>query len=218
VGKFIPASVVGGDYFDFRLLDDGRLIVVMGDVSGHGLPAGTLVAMAKASLITVHRSKNVDFQDTLDAINEVIRRSSSGKMMFMTFCYLVIEPEKGIIGCSANGHPFPLIAHKDGTVSEIATIGGYPLGVRDRQDFRIIEADFQTGDTLLMFTDGLPEQVNSEGEPWGYDKFRDVFGELAGSKKPEKVVDGLLESGLKYSGDAVQGDDMTVIVIRYDIE
>ena len=65
VGKFIPASEVGGDYFDFRLLDDGRLIVVMGDVSGHGLPAGILVSMAKAALITLSRRQGSDFNETL---------------------------------------------------------------------------------------------------------------------------------------------------------
>jgi len=214
VGKFIPASEVGGDYFDFRLLDDGRLIVVMGDVSGHGLPAGILVSMAKAALITLSRRKGSDFSETLSALNDVIRKSSSGKAMLMTFCYLVIEPEKGIIGCSANGHPFPLIAHKDGTVSEIATTGGYPLGVRDKQDFRIIEADFQQGDTLLLFTDGLPEQVNSEGEPWGYDRFQQAFGDLAKVGEADEVVDGLLERALKYAGDAVQEDDMTAVCIK----
>ena len=132
----------------------------------------------------------------------------------MTFCYLVIESEKGIIGCSANGHPFPLIAHNDGTVTEISTVGGYPLGVRDHQDFQIIEADFQRGDTLLLFTDGLPEQVNSLGEPWGYENFQRTFGDLAKSRGVEEIVDGLLERGLKYAGDAVQEDDMTAVCIK----
>ena len=215
VGKFIPATLVGGDYFDFRLLDDGRLVVLMGDVSGHGLPAGTLVAMAKASLITVHRSKVIDIKDTLDALNEVMRKVYPGQLMFMTFCFLVIEPEKGIVGCSANGHPFPLIARKDGSILEIAKIGGYPLGVRDQQDFRIIEANFVPGDTLLIYTDGLPEQVNETGEPWGYDKFQDTFEKLAKSENAETVADGLLSEVLQYADDAVQADDMTVVVVRY---
>ena len=215
VGKFIPASAVGGDYFDFRLLDDGRLIVMMGDVSGHGLPAGILVSMAKASMVTMSRRKGSDFSETLGALNEVIRKCSSGKALLMTFCYLVIEPDKGIIGCSANGHPFPLIARKDGSILEIAKIGGYPLGVRDQQDFQIIEAEFLPGETLLLYTDGLPEQVNETGEPWGYDKFQDTFEKLDKSENAETVADGLLSEVLQYAGDAVQADDMTVVVVRY---
>ena len=215
VGKFIPASEVGGDYFDFRLLDDGRLIVVMGDVSGHGLPAGILVSMAKASMVTLSRRKGSDFKETLDALNAVIRRISPGKLMYMTFCYLLIEPDRGIIGCSANGHPFPMIAKKDGTITEIASIGGYPLGVREEQEFKIIEAGFLPGDTLLIYTDGLPEQINKNGEPWGYDNFRSAFFELVSNEGAESLVNGLLKRVSDYAGDAIQEDDMTVVSIKY---
>jgi serine phosphatase RsbU (regulator of sigma subunit) len=215
VGKFIPASEVGGDYFDFRLLDDGRLVVAMGDVSGHGLPAGILVSMAKASLMTVHRSSGFDFSDTLDSLNEVISNGSPGKKMFMTLCYLVLDSEKRMIGCSANGHPFPIIAARDGSISEIGSAGGYPLGVREKQKFNIVEAEFKPGDTILMYTDGIPEQMNEKGEPWGYEEFYDAFHSLAGLESTEAIVDGMLDQVLQYAGNAVKQDDMALVAIRY---
>lgn len=216
VGKFVPASEVGGDYFDFRLLEDGRLIVVMGDVSGHGLPAGILVSMAKASLMTVHRNNGFDFVDTLESLNEVIRNGSPRKDMFMTLCYLMIDPKSNKIGCSANGHPFPLIAKKDGTVSEIGSGGGYPLGVRDKQSFRIIDTDFQPGDTILVYTDGIPEQMNLDDEPWGYEEFFEAFRDLAVEAETESLVDRLLDRALLYGGAAARMDDMALVAIRYN--
>jgi len=215
VGKFIPASEVAGDYFDFRLLDDGRLVVVMGDVSGHGLSAGILVSMAKASLMTFHRSRGADFEETLASLNEVIRNGSPDKEMFMTICYLILDPRTKKISCSANGHPFPLIARGDGTVTEIGANGGYPLGVRDEQQYEIVEADFQPGDTVLVYTDGLPEQLNVEGEPWGYENLTDAFRDFARAKEAESVVNGLLEKALQYT-DAVREDDMALVAIRYN--
>ncbi len=216
MGKFIPASMVGGDYFDFRLLDDGRLVVVMGDVSGHGLPAGILVSMAKASLMTVHRSSGTDFKDTLASLNTVIRTGTPGEEMFMTLCYMVIDPGENMIGCSANGHPFPFIAKKDGTVKEIGTDGGYPLGVRDDQEFHITKAEFVPGDTVLLYTDGLPEQMNIDDEPLGYDRFNAAFRELSKLDDIESVVNGILERVLHHTGMAQRADDMAVVAIRYD--
>ncbi len=218
VGKIIPTSDVGGDYFDFRLLDDGRLVVVMGDVSGHGLQAGIMVSMAKASLMTVHRSAGSDLKDMLESLNEVIRFGSAGKEMFMTLCYLILDPAAGRIGCSANGHPFPLIARSDGTVSEVGPLGGYSPGIRDDQAFHIVETDFRPGDTLLLYTDGLPEQVNVEGEPWGYNNLIRTFKELAMKNDIEWIADKLLERTLRYAGTSVGTDDITVVTIRYSEE
>ncbi|MCX6641565.1 MAG: SpoIIE family protein phosphatase [bacterium] len=216
VGKFRPATIVGGDYFDYSLLDDGRLMVVIGDVSGHGLPAGILVSMAKASLITIQRNKNAEFLETLGALNEVIRQGSTEKRMFMTLCYLILDPNRGIIGCSANGHPYPLIVRKDGTVAEVEASGGYPLGISDAQKFNLIEAEFNPGETLLLYTDGLPEQVTETGEPWGYEQMQLTLGKLAQQNDLEAVAGGLIERALRYAGTTVQADDMTVVAIRYN--
>ncbi|UCF05452.1 MAG: SpoIIE family protein phosphatase [bacterium] len=215
VGKFIPASEVAGDYFDFRLLDDGRLVVVMGDVSGHGLSAGILVSMAKASLMTFHRSKGTDFTGTLESLNEVIRNGSPRKDMFMTLCYAVFDPKRRVVACSSNGHPFPLIARRDGSVSEIGSTGGYPLGVREEQEFHIAEVDFKPGDTILIYTDGLPEQMNEADEPWGYDNFIEVFQRLTQFSRLENLVNGVLERALTYTGKAKRADDMALVAIRY---
>jgi serine phosphatase RsbU (regulator of sigma subunit) len=216
VGKFQPASHVGGDYFDYRLMEDGRLMVVIGDVSGHGLPAGILVSMAKASLITVLRQKHVDFNDTLAALNEVIRKGSTEKRMFMTLCYLILDPKRGLIGCSANGHPYPLIAHRDGSVDEVEASGGYPLGISDKQKFSLIEAAFSPGETLLLYTDGLPEQVNDLNEPWGYENLQVALGKSAGEFELELAAQSMVEKALRHAGKAPQADDMTVVVIRYN--
>ncbi|HUV35643.1 MAG TPA: SpoIIE family protein phosphatase [Patescibacteria group bacterium] len=216
VGKFIPASEVAGDYFDFRLLDDGRLVVVIGDVSGHGLPAGILVSMAKASLMTLNRNGDTDLTQTLDSLNEVVRNGSPEKSMFMTICYLIIDPERQKISCSANGHPFPLIARQDGSCSEIGVKGGYPLGIREKQIFQVVETDFQPGDTLLVYTDGLPEQVGPEGEPWGYDNFITTFCNNVGIADLEDLIDGIFQKALAYTGGGDETeDDMALVAIRY---
>jgi serine phosphatase RsbU (regulator of sigma subunit) len=218
VGTFIPAWEVAGDYFDFQLLDDGRLVVVMGDVSGHGLPAGILVSMAKASIMTLNRKKTIDLQDTLQSLNEVVRNGSPGKDMFMTLCYLIIDPRKRTISCSANGHPFPLIARKDGTVSEIGANGGYPLGIRARQEFEITQVNFRPGDTVLLYTDGIPEKLNEKGEPWGYERFSETFREFAPNARLEEVVEGILGRAIVYTGAVEPEDDMALVAIRYSAE
>ena len=87
--------------------------------------------------------------------------------------------------------------------------------MRDKQRFEIIETDFRPGDTLLVFTDGIPEQVNASGEPWGYDNFMQVFKELSGNPDLETFVNGFLDRALQYAGGAVREDDMALLSIRY---
>ena len=134
----------------------------------------------------------------------------------MTICYLIIDPDKRKIRCSANGHPFPLIARRDGSCEEIGDSGGYPLGVREKQTFQITEADFEPGDTLLVYTDGIPEQMNAAGDPWGYENFSAAFCDSAARKNLEEMVDVIFKTALDYTDrTGAMEDDMALMAIRY---
>ncbi len=208
-----PAEHVGGDYYDYQSLDDNRLLVVIGDVAGHGLPASILASMAKSAFIALQRQFPIDATSLIETLNDVVRSTAQKRGTFMTFCYLLLDPQRGILGCSANGHPFPLIAHNNGTAEEVRAVGGLPLGVRPHMTLNLIEAPLKPGDIILLYTDGLPEQLNAEGEPWGYDAMRKKFSDLV--QDGGNVIGELLKATLAYGEGMEQGDDMTLVSIKY---
>ncbi|MDP8205414.1 MAG: two-component regulator propeller domain-containing protein [Candidatus Electryonea clarkiae] len=212
--EYHPANEVGGDYFDFRLLKDGRLVAVIGDVTGHGLPAGILVAMTKAGLIASHQDDEVDVENVLKTINEVIYQGAM-KGMFLSFCYLLFDPEKKSLICSVNGHPFPLISRRGESAVTLEHESDLPLGAFGKREFIIIETSFKPGDKILIYTDGIPEQANSAGDGWGYDNFKSEFEKLRNELSTGRVPQRIIEAAQTYADGTEQMDDMTAVTIKY---
>lgn len=201
------ATEVGGDYYDFHLSDDGALTTAVGDATGHGARAGTMVTAVK-SLFSADAGASHPRQ-FLDDAARAIKRMELGRMA-MGLCLARLEG-RSLILSSAGMPPFLIHRHASGNVEEVA-LQGMPLGglASDYQE-RILE--LAPLDTILMLTDGLPELPNPEGDPLGYPRVRSLF-ESMGDKAPEEIIAGLAAAAESWSGGQPAKDDITLVVIR----
>ncbi|MEE8524095.1 MAG: SpoIIE family protein phosphatase [Thermoanaerobaculia bacterium] len=201
------ATEVGGDYYDFHLGEDGTLTVAVGDATGHGARAGTMVTVVK-SLFSAYASGS-GLRRFLIGANHTIRRMALGRMA-MTL--VLAEIRRGALTLASAGMP-PALIHRpgSGTVDEVV-LEGMPLGGLEFE-YRERRVELTPGDTLLLMTDGLPELVGSGGEVLGYDRTHELFARAA-SKPPREVVAELAAAVSAWTGSDRPGDDVTFVVIR----
>jgi len=137
--RSISAAEVGGDYFDYLPLPSGKLVVVIGDVSGHGLHSRIMMSMVKASIYsTVPYSPEIT--SILKTINNIARLGGMQHRMFLTLCYMILDPAAGVLSCSINGHPFPLIRKPNGSIIELGD-STYPLGIHTNPEIRVKKSE-----------------------------------------------------------------------------
>ncbi|MFC5865048.1 PP2C family protein-serine/threonine phosphatase [Acidicapsa dinghuensis] len=183
-----PAAEVGGDFFHIKPTPDGGLLIVLGDVAGHGLQAAMNVSMLMGAL---RRAPQTSPAKTLAALNDVLVGNSS----FTTCLVAYFQPDGGVIVASA-GHPPPYLNSQ-----EIELPGGLPLGVTPFVSYEETHLYLHPGDRLLMISDGVPEARKSDGELFGFDRVRNLSGQSAFF-----IADAARAFG--------QEDDITVLTIR----
>jgi len=208
----LPATEVGGDYFDYFPLADGGLAVVIGDVAGHGVGSGLVLAGVKSGLYLL-RDRMGSPVEVIDQLNAMVRDSVRWRM-FVTLLVAVLDPEGGRLRAVSAGHP-PLLhfSAADGKVRELAA-GAPPLGTRLRHEFHEEEVDLTPGDVVLLYTDGLTEVRSLGGEPYGEARLRRELGRAAAFPSAVEVRDALLHGLSRFKGDAPQEDDLTLVVAQ----
>jgi serine phosphatase RsbU (regulator of sigma subunit) len=206
--SYRTANEVGGDYYDLTPLPDGRLSMVVGDASGHGMAAGLVMAIANATLKTA-----LDLDPSPERVLAVMNRAlcrTGTKRTFMSVFYAVLTPETGEMEYVCAGHPYPVLRRADGSVEELGC-GGFPLGIREPLEIVRQTIRMEPGDLLLLHTDGLAEAVDPQGrEAFGYDRLQAIL-EIGGS--PQSVHDQILRSFDQHVGDEPLRDDLTVVVV-----
>jgi sigma-B regulation protein RsbU (phosphoserine phosphatase) len=206
--SYRTANEVGGDYYDFLHLPDGRLAILMGDASGHGIAAGLLMAIANATLKT---AIDVDPEPLPVAtlLNSALYRTGD-RRAFMTLFYGVLEPASGRLDFLIAGHPFPIVRRAGGTVEELGS-GGLPLGLRRKADLQPLSVTLAPDDVLLLYTDGLPEAVDGpDGEAFGFDRLRRL---LATAGSPAVLHDRILIDFDRHVANEPLADDLTLVVL-----
>jgi serine phosphatase RsbU (regulator of sigma subunit) len=201
------ATEVGGDYYDFRLTDGGTLTCALGDATGHGAKAGTMVTVIKSLFSAYHpESRLIDF---LDDANRAIKRMDLGRM---AMALILARLHGDRLTLSAAGMP-PALLHRaaGGAVEELA-VEGTPLGSLDYA-YRESEVAVASGDTLLLMSDGFPELLNDQGDPLGYPQARAAF-EKAASGTPEEIIAALGKAAVGWAGEQPPNDDVTFVVVR----
>ena len=204
------ANEVGGDYYDFLPLPDGRIALIVGDASGHGMAAGLLMAIANATLKTA-----IDVDPTPRRAAEVLNRTlnqTGDRRAFMSLFYGVLEPRTGELDFVCAGHPFPLLRRRDGRVEELGE-GGLPLGMKPDLRPRTGNARLAPGDVLLLYSDGLVEAVRPDGESFGYERLR---GLLRASASPRAMHDHVLAEFDRFVGSEKLHDDLTLVIVARD--
>tara|TARA_R110002095_G_scaffold188226_5_gene165699 strand:- start:179446 stop:181170 length:1725 start_codon:yes stop_codon:yes gene_type:complete len=206
------AQSVGGDYFDYIDLPNGKLVVTLGDVAGKGVPAAILMARLYASARYQVLSRNTP-EKALGELNTEIASSEVG-LRFITFVLAVLDPKKHTVSIVNAGHMAPLLRKSaDGSVEPVAQEkSGMPLGVLKKQTFHVETITLDPGDTLLFYTDGVTEAMDQDNNL--YHKDRLVKYLKSGPDEVEPLVKGLLVEVEAFQNDSIQKDDMCVVCFR----
>ena len=205
------AEDVGGDYFDYVPLPDGRLAVALGDVAGKGVPAALLMARL-FSAARFHLSANGTAADALGGLNRELASSPLGHR-FITCVLCLLDPEKHAFTCANAGHMAPLVRAADGTVEPFEqSLSGLPIGIDPDQTFREAARPLAPGETVLVYTDGVTEAVGPDRELYGAARLTETLAGCDGSAAD--TVDAVVESVTDWTGDAPQSDDICLVAFR----
>lgn len=215
-GRSQSCSEVGGDVFDYFLLQNRYLVVAIGDASGHGVPAGMLVAAAKAALHSLPEAVLLQPAQALRHLNQAIMATAS-TVRLMTLFYMVIDTERHL-ACYANaGHAFPLYHRAvDRSVLLLDDASGMPLGLDEDCEFPARERFIAGGDRLLFLTDGIVEQESLALEPFGHQRVRAIFEQHLAAA-PEVLMDVLYRDAASHGGRDSVDDDMTLMVLDLEL-
>jgi serine phosphatase RsbU (regulator of sigma subunit) len=203
-----PATEVGGDYYDFKIDNDGTLTVALGDATGHGLNAGTMVAATK-SLFNALVSQNEPVKFFKKVSHALYDMGFHGIYMAM----IIAKFKQRKLTLSAAGMPFALIYRSiSGTMEEVI-LKGVPLGSFPDFKYNYKELSLNKGDTVLFMSDGLPETFNDKDEMLGYETMNKLFHEVA-NESPESIIKHLVNAGEKWAHGRAQDDDITFVVLK----
>jgi serine phosphatase RsbU (regulator of sigma subunit) len=204
-----PAREVGGDFYDFLKLEDGRVGLIIGDVSGKGIPAAVLMASTRSVLRAVAQRALMPGQVLAEA-NEVLS-ADVPPSMFVTCFYSILDPSSGRFHYANAGHNLPYWQHEDLASEMRAT--GMPLGLLPGMQYEEKEAMLVPGDTILFYSDGLVEAHNAAGEMFGDRRLQSfVTNHSAGG---ESLITELLVELAKFTGaDGEQEDDITLVRLQ----
>ena len=206
-----PARAVGGDFYDFHPLPEGRLGVVVGDATGKGVPAALVMSTTCGMLQLAARALDTSSPgEILKQVNEALLARISLNM-FVTCFYAILEPESGTLTYANAGHDLPCLRHGDGDAEELRA-RGMPLGLMAGMGYEEKETILEVGESALFYSDGLIEAHNPMGEMFGFPRLRALVAEHG---EEQSLGNILLEELYSFVGDGwEQEDDITLLTLR----
>ncbi len=204
-----PAKEVGGDFYDFFELPDGRLGLVVGDATGHGIPAALVMAAARSMLRAVAQA-SASPGDVLSRANEPLVMDIPPNM-FVTCLYAVLDPESGHLVYANAGHDLPYLRRRSNGAVELKA-RGMPLGLMPGMSYEEKEVVLEKGESVLFYSDGLVEAHDPQRIMFGFPKLRAL---VADHSEQESLVGSLLEELYSFVGEGwEQEDDITLLTLR----
>ncbi|MFA5116831.1 MAG: SpoIIE family protein phosphatase [Candidatus Omnitrophota bacterium] len=213
-GLMQPAKEIGGDYYDFiSVPQKGSFGIVIGDVSGKGVAAGLLMAMAKTAINTLSQEEVSPRQILLRA-NQILSQHISGHK-FMTMLYFLWRPEDKTMVYSSAGHEHILVYHSQSGQLETILSGGFMLGMLSDIDGFLEEKQikFEQNDKILLYTDGVTEAQNQSGERFGLERVQSIFKSNI-QKSPQELMQVIRDEVYSFIGNYPQYDDITLILME----
>jgi hypothetical protein len=202
------ATEVGGDYYDFNVDDDSTLTAALGDATGHGMKAGTIVSMIKA--LFASGGSHLDIKTFFNQSSDTLKGIELGRLM-MAFIMLKIKANK--LAFANAGMPPLFIYRKKINEVEETILHGMPLGAMKNFPYEIKETELFSGDTILLLSDGLPELKNEKNEQYDYARVKEEF-KSAAEKSPNEIVEYLKNSASQWMNGIEPDDDVTFVVIK----
>ena len=209
-GISFPSYEIGGDYYDFIEREDGRVVIALGDVSGKGTSAALLMSSLHAA-IHAQVSSHHSIAETIEAVNRYLANNIPSNR-FVTLFYAELDPQTGALSFLNAGHNPPLLVHANDEVEHLSA-GGLPLGIQPDAVFREGRTQLQPGDALIVYSDGVSETQNPEGEEFGAVRLYEVVARNLDSTAAS--LRDKIESALtKFARGTPAGDDITLVIVK----
>jgi sigma-B regulation protein RsbU (phosphoserine phosphatase) len=207
-----PAREVGGDLYDLFFLDENRLAMTVGDVSGKGIPAALFMAVTR----TLLRALAFQIPEPAELLAELNNRLSEDNPsnMFVTLFYGVLDLRTGALVFASGGHNPPLLVDREGRAGTLPRVKGVALGVFAGVPYQEEAASIGADDHLLLFTDGLTEAMNAAGDLYGDDRALATVAKLA-RLEPKELIAELRKDVAEHVAGAEPSDDLTLLDLQY---
>jgi serine phosphatase RsbU (regulator of sigma subunit) len=209
-GVCIPTFEIGGDYFDWIPMADGRLGLVVADVAGKGVPAALIMAVFRA-LVRIHARSGAPLGAMMQSINRHLRETT-GQRSFVTAFYGVLDPPSGRVEYANCGHSFPLLLRRDGSLVLLET-GGSLLGPFTEATFEPAVAILDPGDMLVMYTDGVVDAENADGEAFEVKRLETLV-RAAADLPARRIIEKIREEAELFRGREQLDDDFTLVILK----
>jgi len=213
VARSLPATEVGGDFYDFLPACDGRYGLIIGDISGKGL-SGAMVMSAAISSIRFAAEGLCNTAEILSRANQRLNRDLQSNM-FVAACLGMLDPERLHFSYTNAGQPLPLLC-RDGRVDFVPQdhVGDrFPLGIFPAVAYRELEIKLQRGDLLVFYTDGIVDMMNDRGEPYGFDRLRGAIERHLNHPLAD-IISAVVADAENYGGNGNPQDDVTMLLVK----
>ena len=209
--KNIPAREVGGDFFDFFFIDPEHLALVVGDVSGKGVPSALFMTVAR----TLIKNAAMHHSEPVEVLKEVNRQilPENEMCMFVTIFFGVYHLGSGNLTYASAGHPAPILKRHAGETRQLPRVGGMAVGIIEEMGLEPAEVHLSEGDLLLIFTDGLDEAIDSDENMFGIDRAVRWLEKSSVQKAP-LMVESLVAAQREFTGEVEQFDDLTLLLFH----
>jgi phosphoserine phosphatase RsbU/P len=210
-----PAREVGGDFYDFFFIDENRICVCVGDVSGKGVPAALFMAVSR-TLIKARAADDISTASIITRVNDELSRENK-KYMFVTVFIAILDVVTGKLIYSNAGHNPPVIRRHTGETIQLDRRHGPVLGARPGLAYKEDTIQLENGDRLFIYTDGITEARNPERAFYGDDRLIELLGAME-HKNVKTMVQSVVDDVKSYENGADQFDDITVLALKYHRE
>ena len=207
-----PAKEVGGDFYDFFLIDDDHLAVVMADVSGKGVPAALFMMMSKI-LVNNYTMHETSPAKVLEQVNTQICKNNDEEM-FVTIWLGIMDINTGVVKAANAGHEYPIIKKADGGFELYKDKHGFVIGGMEGMKYKEYEFTIEKGGTLFLYTDGVAEATNAENVLFGTERMLDALNKNPNAD-PMTLLTNMKTSVDEFVGEASQFDDLTMLGLTY---
>ena len=209
--RIVPMAAVGGDFYDFIVLDDDRFGVAVGDVTDHGVPAALFMALT-ATLLRVEARRTVSPKDVLTEVNRLLLGMNEAGM-FVTLLYGILDCKKNIFHYARAGHELPIVMNPHGKWENVAQAVGQPLGLFDKPLIDEQTIDLPSDSLLVLYTDGVPNALDQQNQRFGLENF---LGAISGEKNQpaQELCTQVLEIMDGFRGEKDPYDDVTLVAVQ----
>jgi serine phosphatase RsbU (regulator of sigma subunit)/pSer/pThr/pTyr-binding forkhead associated (FHA) protein len=214
VGVSFPCYEVGGDYYDFIEKPDGRIVIALGDVSGKGTGAALLMSSIHAA-VRAHTRTRLSASEIVSEINQYIYDNTPSNR-YVTLFYSELDPRSHQLTYINGGHNSPLLARSSGEVTRL-DIGGFPVGITPFGDYREGWVEIEPGDVMVVYSDGVTESLDEEGEEFGEARLVEIVQKNRG-RSAAGLRDRIDEALTKFVGRASAVDDLTIVILKRKTE